>query len=245
MEKQQYLTIIDEIQIHNGKRNVLHYDCICICGNKKLVRKVDFLRNMVVSCGCLTGKLIRSRLLKEIETGSRFGFLVVLNRTEKRTSEGYKYLCLCDCGKQIEVYYNRLKRGETKSCGCSSSKLNSLNNGGNGVAYSYLPVKLAIRQCEKYQIFVKKCLERADGKSELSGKSGERLHVHHLNSVSYLIKKNELTLDSYLNCDELFSLDNAVVLTETEHRNFHKACKKSTTADMWISYKQNELNLVS
>ena len=29
-----------------------------------------------------------------------------------------KYLCLCECGKQCEVYGYNLKTGHTKSCGC-------------------------------------------------------------------------------------------------------------------------------
>lgn len=45
--------------------------------------------------------------------GMKFGRLVV---TEKR---GSKWLCKCECGKEITVDYPSLKKGNTKSCGCS------------------------------------------------------------------------------------------------------------------------------
>ena len=66
-----------------------------------------------------------------------------------------------------------------------------------------------------------------------------------IDSVSYLIKKYELTLESYLECAELFNPKNAIVLTETEHRHFHKTHGRNTTQLDWLSYKEGELNLVS
>lgn len=225
-------------------KSCLYVKAKCICGNYKLVRLSDWTRGMVQSCGCKTKDLIRKKLIREIPVGTTYGLVTVLSRTDFRTSEGYKYLCQCVCGNKIEIYANRLKRGETKSCGCSSSYLNSINNGGNGVAYSRLPIQKAIRLCEVYQNFIKDCLKRANGKSEFSGSRGEKLHVHHLDSVSYLIKKHELTIDSYLECRELFDMNNAVVLTESEHRAFHKCHGRTTTAVEWTLYKQKELIVV-
>lgn len=235
----QYLTIVKLVSIHDGKRNRPWYECRCICGNTKLVRQSDYKRNFVVSCGCLTKQLATKGLLREIATGTVFGMLSVIERTSERSTEGYKYLCQCECGKTIKVYANRLKRSETKSCGCSSSRLNSLNNGGTGIPQERLPLQEAIRICQKYQNFIVRCLNRSSGKSELSGKSGERLHVHHIVSVSYLIKKYELTMDSYLSCEDLYDMSNAVVLTETEHRAFHKVYGFSTTIEDWLTFKSS------
>ena len=54
-------------------------------------------------------------------TGQRFGKLTVICGTEKyiyKTSNLYrKYKCLCDCGKELEIFSSRLKKG-LKSCGC-------------------------------------------------------------------------------------------------------------------------------
>lgn len=54
-------------------------------------------------------------------TSKRFGRLVVLGDTGKRTSGKAKaviWTCECDCGNRVEVIGNSLKRGHTKSCGC-------------------------------------------------------------------------------------------------------------------------------
>lgn len=230
----QYLTVIDTVKRHNGKRNYTYYKCKCICGNIKELRVFDYKNNITVSCGCMT----ENSLIREIPVGTRFGYLVVIRRTEERTADGYKYECLCDCGKSVLIRYNRLKLNETKSCGCSSSKLNSLNNGGTGVPYETTTVRMAIRLCPTYKRFVKKCLARAKGKSELSGELSKTLCVHHLDSVSMLIQKYNLTISNFLTCKELFSLDNAIVLTEKEHHNFHKKYNRKCTKADWETYKQ-------
>jgi hypothetical protein len=230
----QYYTILDTFQKHNGVRNYTFYLCECICGVTKEIRVFDYKNNKVVSCGCMT----ENALIKEIPSGTRYGYLVVNKRNKEKSTEGYKYECVCDCGKIINVYYNRLKRGETKSCGCSSSKLNSLNNGGTGIPYETATVRMAIRLCPTYKRFVKKCLARAKGKSELSGELSKTLCVHHLDSVSVLIQKYNLTISNFLTCKELFSLNNAIVLTEEEHHNFHRQYNRKCTKADWESYKQ-------
>jgi hypothetical protein len=50
-------------------------------------------------------------------TGQRFGRLVAIERAG--TYRGaYKWLCLCDCGRMVEVLGSKLVSGHTKSCGC-------------------------------------------------------------------------------------------------------------------------------
>ena len=49
---------------------------------------------------------------RKFEAGSRFTKLLVLERN------GYKSICLCDCGNKTEVTNSNLLRGATKSCGC-------------------------------------------------------------------------------------------------------------------------------
>lgn len=228
----QYYTVIDTIQKHNGKRNYTYYTCRCICGKIKTIYAQDIIKNKVVSCGCMT----ENSLIEEIPYGTRFGYLTVVKRTKEKSTEGYKHECLCDCGKIIRVYYNRLKRGETKSCGCSSSKLNSLNNGGTGIPYELDKLQRAVRVCSRYRNFVKKCLLRAKAMSELSGTSNENLCVHHLTAVSVLIEKYQLTVGTFMACKELFSLDNAIVLTEKEHRGFHSVYGHKCNRADWDAY---------
>lgn len=51
--------------------------------------------------------------------GQKFGYWTVLNKTEKRASNGGVYWhCKCKCGKEKDVLGNSLKSGKSLSCGC-------------------------------------------------------------------------------------------------------------------------------
>ena len=53
------------------------------------------------------------------ETGNRYGKLVVLERNENNKYGSAQFLCQCDCGNQTIVSGGNLRKGTTKSCGCS------------------------------------------------------------------------------------------------------------------------------
>ena len=54
-------------------------------------------------------------------TGKRFGRLVAVEPTHKRTTRGLViWICLCICGNKCKVNGNHLRTGHTKSCGCIS-----------------------------------------------------------------------------------------------------------------------------
>ena len=57
-------------------------------------------------------------------SGMRFGKLTVLvgYQEEKRKDRLTKWVCLCDCGNATITPSRNLKRGDTKSCGCSFIK---------------------------------------------------------------------------------------------------------------------------
>ena len=54
--------------------------------------------------------------------GNRYGKLVVIAEAEGRYTSGGQYKsywkCLCDCGKEVEISGEKLRKGHTKSCGC-------------------------------------------------------------------------------------------------------------------------------
>ena len=55
-------------------------------------------------------------------TGQRFGMLVVIGFAGKSNNGHSKWLCKCDCGNEVTVSYEALKRGDYKSCGCYRSE---------------------------------------------------------------------------------------------------------------------------
>jgi hypothetical protein len=61
------------------------------------------------------------------KTGNRYGNLMVLGLSHRKLrspSIGYYnfWLCQCDCGNTTVVLANNLTKGNTKSCGCQSSR---------------------------------------------------------------------------------------------------------------------------
>ena len=66
------------------------------------------------SCGC------KSTTAKDI-TNQRFGKLIALYPTERRSSSGIIYWhCKCDCGNYTVINHQDFKSGKVKSCGCLS-----------------------------------------------------------------------------------------------------------------------------
>ena len=53
-------------------------------------------------------------------TGRRFGMLTVESLSETSKQKGAVWLCKCDCGNVAEARADVLKRGDKKSCGCST-----------------------------------------------------------------------------------------------------------------------------
>ena len=65
----------------------------------------------------------REDRIKRIKSllGQRFGRLVVTEITEKVSEHGntiYGLKCLCDCGKESFPTEEKLRTGDTLSCGC-------------------------------------------------------------------------------------------------------------------------------
>lgn len=68
--------------------------------------------------------------LKDL-TGQRFGKLLVIERAKENTKHGRaRWLCKCECGKEIITSGNCLLQGHAKSCGCSAKDNKSLYKHG-------------------------------------------------------------------------------------------------------------------
>ena len=59
-------------------------------------------------------------------TGQKFGKLTVLRAGSRASNGAIKWVCKCDCGRIKEIRGDRLKNGETKSCGCTAKIKNDL-----------------------------------------------------------------------------------------------------------------------
>ena len=106
-----------------GKLKVLEYSknnrkwkCQCKCGNIAYVRGSDLRAGKTKSCGCELSKF----KAKEDLTNKKFGRLTPIQYAGKS-----KWLCKCDCGKEIITTTNYLKSGHTKSCGCINDEKRS------------------------------------------------------------------------------------------------------------------------
>ncbi len=117
--------------------------CRCSCGNEVVVTSTNLKNGSTKSCGCYLSEKITQvgyDNLIDLE-GKRFGRLVVLNREENDGTQPM-WRCLCDCGKEVIVKGNNLRRGYTQSCGCyakdRSSETNLIDITGN--RYGHLTV---------------------------------------------------------------------------------------------------------
>lgn len=66
--------------------------------------------------------------------GERFGKLVVIGRTNIRTSGGILRICQCDCGNIINVRIGGLTSGNSTSCGCTRHEKLIKRNTSHGMA---------------------------------------------------------------------------------------------------------------
>lgn len=54
----------------------------------------------------------------QVLSGRRFGRLVVLEMVARRERGTSRWACACDCGKQSVARGDKLRNGQTRSCGC-------------------------------------------------------------------------------------------------------------------------------
>ena len=112
----------------------LKWDCICDCGNLAVVWGGHLRSGASKSCGCLRNKLASERRLIDL-TGKRFGRLTVKGRNPKNTRFKHpRWDCICDCGNVAVIQGEKLRNGETKSCGCLQREIAIMANTIHGNA---------------------------------------------------------------------------------------------------------------
>jgi len=103
------LTVVRRAGSRRGKSIWL---CRCGCGNEAIVSAVSLNRGVTRSCGCLVREGLNL-------AGHVFGRLTAIECVGNNGKAGkHRWLCQCECGNEVLVPSDRLRSGETRSCGC-------------------------------------------------------------------------------------------------------------------------------
>ena len=148
--------------------------------------------------------------------GKVFGRLTVICfgsgilETNGRTSS--TFICKCECGNEVEVRTNSLRRGEVISCDCyRKERISETNSGENNHLYnpnlSY-EERIARRNVPENNRWRKAVYERDNYTCKACSKAGGHLVAHHI--VPYSTNKQLR-----------FDVDNGITLCKTCHKEFH------------------------
>ena len=118
------LTVIERLPRY--KNNKTFYNCLCECGNEKIVSGSNLITGNVKSCGCIS-KERKDR--RRDYTGQKFGRLTVLEMIYNYQNKNKTYAkCQCDCGNITIASISNIKKGKTKSCGCFEKESRYMRN---------------------------------------------------------------------------------------------------------------------
>lgn len=98
------------------------WHCQCACGRTAVVLTGSLMNGKSTSCGCLRRETI-AKLVLDL-TGQTFGRLTALRRVENDKHGKTRWVCLCECGAETVRSANRMRRGESLSCGCLQRETN-------------------------------------------------------------------------------------------------------------------------
>jgi len=104
------------------------YVCKCDCGGEKIAAKNNLLAGRTKSCGCFHHEALidrhqknRDNFRSETWLNKTFGKLTITEYVGYfGSSMGHGFKCECSCGSIVDsVSLFNLKKGNSKSCGCS------------------------------------------------------------------------------------------------------------------------------
>lgn len=102
------------------KGSFVVWECVCDCGKIAFVASHQLKSGKTKSCGCYRTDKLSERKAENL-IGKRYGRLTVTGEKIISTSKAkrvIKCVCLCDCGKEIDVFPYQFKSGDIQSCGC-------------------------------------------------------------------------------------------------------------------------------
>lgn len=86
----------------------IFYNCKCVCGTERVIRKTVLRNNQTKSCGCNGNFFV----------GKRFGMMTVISDVFRKKDGRIYVKALCDCGTEKIVLKQSLESTLTTSCGC-------------------------------------------------------------------------------------------------------------------------------
>lgn len=107
------LVIIERIDNNKGMTT---YKCKCDCGNEHIVKGTLLRMGRRQYCTECNEARRASGKRKLIESGTRFGELVIIGRAENDARGRTMYKCQCDCGAQTIVLATALRVKKQKNC---------------------------------------------------------------------------------------------------------------------------------
>ena len=100
-------------------KNGVRWECLCDCGERKIIRSSNLKEAGTMSCGCLNREEV-SKAQAIDYLGKRFGDCVVIRQTESRKRLTW-WVLRCGCGNEFEVSSRTLREKKRISCGCMRS----------------------------------------------------------------------------------------------------------------------------
>lgn len=147
----------------NNKHGQARWHCKCTaCGLEKDVAGFHLRDGSSTNCGCIRMQKMHAASKKN-ETGKTYGYLYVIreateNEKPRKDKTGVYWNCICThCGrKNVIVFGDYLRNGDTKSCGCilslNESKIATLLNNGNiyfKEQYKFDDLSSTGRECDR------------------------------------------------------------------------------------------------
>ena len=105
------------------KNSHILWHCRCDCGKELDVIGASLISGNTKSCGCIKRQVCNFVQLKNNLIGQKFGYLTVLEETNKREYGKIIWKCQCDCGNIVYLNTSRLTSGNDTSCGCKTRSL--------------------------------------------------------------------------------------------------------------------------
>lgn len=220
------LTVIERAEdyVSPKGKHCVQWLCSCECGNEKIIRGDSLMTGGSQSCGCFnsevatrTGKLRRRDLTDRI-----FERLTVIKESEIQNSiKGTVWDCKCSCGNTCKVNGRNLLHWDVKSCGCLSVDLARARKGDKSPGWKggITPLHTRIQQSTMYNNWRTAVFEKYDFVCQFSGeRSAPDLQVHHIKSFSQILRENNIsTMEEALACEELWDVENGIVIREKYH----------------------------